>query len=130
MSPRRKLSCGIYALVHKRLNVIELKVLFVIKQLNVSHHFFGVLVTKRRLVCDVKDGNGTLSPICEASGTAREQLLRSVLKDIYRVQLRTQNGGTQTVVKLKRVITKTDGLLGHRKWCFKCMVVKHFLFQI
>ncbi len=50
-----------------------------------------MFITKRRLVRDVKDRDGTLSSICKASGAAWEQLLRTVLKDIYGVLLRTQH---------------------------------------
>jgi len=76
------------------------------KQSSVSHHFLGMLITKWCLVRDVKDRDGTLSSICKASRAAWEQLLWAVLKDIYRVPLRTQH---RERTKVDRSITKEDG---------------------
>lgn len=47
-----------------------------------AHHFFGMLVAERRLVRDVKDGDGALLTVCKFGCAAREQLLGTIQKNV------------------------------------------------
>lgn len=45
---------------------------------NSAHHFLGMFIAEWCLVRDVKDRNGTLRSVCEARGTAIEELLGAI----------------------------------------------------